>query len=119
MGTAGDSWDRYIIRMLEMRQSVRILRQLIDQLPDGDVMAKVPRTLKLPPGEIYVETENPRGQLGFYVETDGSPIPYRVKAKGPSFCNLSIMHEICREILIADIPAILGSIDVVMGEVDR
>jgi len=119
MGTVGDSWDRYIIRMLEMRQSVRILRQLIDQLPDGDVMAKVPRTLKLPPGEIYMETENPRGQLGFYVETDGSPIPYRVKAKGPSFCNLSIMHEICRGILIADIPAILGSIDVVMGEVDR
>jgi NADH-quinone oxidoreductase subunit D len=119
MGAAGDSWERYYIRILEMRQSVRIIRQALDQLPDGPVRAKTPRTLRIPPGEIYFETENPRGQLGFYVITDGSPIPYRVKARGPSFCNLCIVNRICRNILVADIPAILGSIDVVMGEVDR
>jgi len=118
-GTVGDSWDRYFVRILEMVQSVRIIRQALDQLPDGEIRAKLPRTLKLPPGEVYFEAENPRGQLGFYIESDGSAIPYRVKARGPSFCNLSIASHVCRECLVADIPAILGSIDVVMGEVDR
>lgn len=116
----GDSWSRYWVRMEEMKQSVRILRQCIAQMPkDGDCMAKVPKNMKLPADEVYFEGENPRGQLGFLVVGDGSAIPYRVKARGPSFCNLSIMTHVCRNILIADVPAIVGSIDIVLGEVDR
>ncbi len=115
----GDSWNRYFVRMLEIRQSVRIVRQGLDRLPGGEFRAKVPRTLKLPPGEIYQEIEAARGQLGFYIATDGEPIPSRVKIRGPSFCNLSILNHVCRDVLLADIPAIVGSIDVVMGEVDR
>jgi len=115
----GDSWSRYFVRVLEMTQSVRIIRQALDNLPDGDVMAPKVKNLKLPDDEVYVETENPRGQLGFYVRGDGSQIPSRVKARGPCFSNLSITNHVCRDILIADIPAIIGSIDIVLGEVDR
>jgi len=115
----GDSWSRYFVRVLEMVQSVRIVRQALDELPGGPIMASKVKSLKLPDDEVYVETENPRGQLGFYVRGDGSTIPCRVKARGPSFCNLSITNRICRDILIADIPAIVGSIDIVLGEVDR
>ncbi len=115
----GDCWSRYYVRVLEMTQSIRIVRQAMDQLPSGDFVAPKVKTLKLPDDEVYVEVENPRGQLGFYVRGDGSAIPSRVKARGPSFCNLSIMSRICRNILLADVPAIIGSIDVVMGEVDR
>jgi NADH-quinone oxidoreductase subunit D len=116
----GDSWNRYFVRMLEMKQSVRIVRQALDQMPtDGPVAAKNTKNVKLPKGSIYFEAENPRGQLGFYIEGDGSRIPYRVKCKGPSFCNLSITSEACRGVLIADMPAFIGSIDIVMGEVDR
>jgi NADH-quinone oxidoreductase subunit D len=92
---------------------------LIEQIPDGDVKAKLPKNLKLPEGEVYFEAENPRGQLGFLVVGDGSAIPYRVKARGPSFCNISVCNHVCRNVLLADVPAIVGSIDVVMGEVDR
>ncbi len=115
----GDNWCRYFLRILEMAQSVRIIRQALDRLPEGDVLAKKVKNLKLPDDEVYVEIENPRGQLGFYVRGDGSAIPYRVKARGPSFCNLSIVPHICRDILIADMPAIIASIDIVLGEVDR
>lgn len=115
----GDNWCRYFLRLLEMTQSVRIIRQALDRLPDGDVLAKKIKNLKLPDDEVYVEVENPRGQLGFYVRGDGSAIPYRVKARGPSFCNLSILTHICRDILIADMPAFIASIDIVLGEVDR
>jgi NADH-quinone oxidoreductase subunit D len=115
----GDCWSRYFVRMLEMKQSVRILRQCIAQIPEGETKAKVPKNMKLPADDVYFEGENPRGQLGFLVVGDGSAIPYRVKARGPSFCNLSITTHVCRNILLADIPAIIGSIDVVMGEVDR
>ena len=115
----GDNWCRYFLRVLEMAQSVQIIRQALDQLPDGDVLAKKIKNLKLPDDEVYVEVENPRGQLGFYVRGDGSTIPYRVKARGPSFNNLSILTHICRDILIADMPAFIASIDIVLGEVDR
>lgn len=116
----GDCWSRYWVRMLEMKQSVRILRQCIEQIPaEGEFKAKVPKNMKLPEAEVYFEGENPRGQLGFLVVGDGSAIPYRVKARGPSFCNLSIATHVCREVLLADVPAIVGSIDIVMGEVDR
>ena len=115
----GDCWSRYFMRVLEMTQSARIIRQALDQLPDGPVMAPKVKNLKLPDDEVYVEVENPRGQLGFYVRGDGSTIPYRVKARGPSFSNLSILTHICRDVLIADMPAFIASIDIVMGEVDR
>ena len=115
----GDCWSRYFVRVLEMVQSVRIVRQALNRLPDGPHEAPKMKNLKLPADEVYVEIENPRGQLGFYVQGDGSAIPARVKARGPSFCNLSITSKACRNVLLADVPAIIGSIDVVMGEVDR
>jgi len=115
----GDSWSRYFVRMQEMKQSVRILRQCLRQIPSGEHKGKVPRVLKLPAKEVYFEAEGARGQLGFLVVGDGKPIPRRVKVRGPSFCNLCIATHVCREVLIADVAAIIGSIDVVMGEVDR
>ncbi len=115
----GDSWTRYMLRVIEMYWSVAIIRQVLDQLPGGETKGKVPRNLKLPAGEVYLEGENPRGQLGFFVIGNGTAIPARVKVRGPCFCNLSILPLVCRRVLIADIPAIVGSIDVVMGEVDR
>lgn len=115
----GDCWNRYYVRVLEMVQSVRIIRQALARLPEGPVLAKKNKNVKLPDDEIYLEVENPRGQLGFYIRGDGSAIPSRVKARGPSFCNLSIATHVLRDILLADVPAIIGSIDVVMGEVDR
>ncbi len=119
MGALGDCWDRYYVRIGEMRQSVRILRQALERLPSGPHRIALPRTFKIPPGEIYMETEGARGQLGFYIESQGGPIPYRVKVRGPSFCNLSLANELCRNCMLADVPAIIGSIDIVMGETDR
>jgi NADH-quinone oxidoreductase subunit D len=75
--------------------------------------------MKVPPREVYAEFENPRGHLGFFIESQGGPIPYRVKIRGPSFVNLAVTSELCKNVLLADIPAIVGSIDIVMGEVDR
>jgi len=118
-GTIGDCWDRYWVKMQEMKQCVRILRQCIAQMPDGAFRAKLPRNMKVPPGEVYCENENPRGHLGFYIESQGGPIPYRVKIRGPSFVNLAVTPILCRNVLLADVPAIIGSIDIVMGEVDR
>ena len=116
----GDSWCRYFVRVLEMLQSVRIIRQVLDTLPDGDVIAKKTKNIKLPAGEeVYVESEAARGQLGFYVQGDGSAIPSRVKVRSPSFSNLCVVPEVCRNHLVGDMPAIVGSIDMVMGEVDR
>ena len=118
-GTVGDCWDRYFVRILEMSQSVRIIRQALERLPAGPIQAKVPRTLKLPGGDIYYEIENPRGQLGFYIVSDGGSTPYRVKIRGPSFCNLSVLESLAKDCLLADVAAMIGSLDVVMGEVDR
>lgn len=118
-GTTGDCWDRYWVRMQEIKQSCRILRQCAAQMPEGPFRAKLPRALKIPAGEIHAEYENPRGHLGFFIESQGGPIPYRVKIKGPSFVNLAVTGDICRNVLLADVPAIVGSIDIVMGEVDR
>jgi len=118
-GTLGDCWDRHWVKMLEMKESVKILRQCIAQMPGGNYRAKLPRVMKVKPGEIYAEYENPRGQLGFFIESQGGPIPYRVKIRGPSFVNLACLGELCKNVLLADVPAIIGSIDVVMGEVDR
>ncbi len=125
LGTLGDCWDRYIVRMKEMIESCKIIRQAIQMIPpagsgdQGQYRAKLPRNFKPEPGEVYVEMENPRGVLGFYLESQGGPIPYRCKARAATFCNLSVLHELGRNVLLADIPAIVGSIDVVMGQVDR
>ena len=122
MGTTGDCWDRYIVRMREIVESVKIIRQCIKMIPTSGDQAKYrvkAKNLKPKAGEVYIETENPRGVLGFYVESRGGPIPYRVKARAATFCNLSVTHELCHDILLADVPAIIGSIDVVMGQVDR
>jgi len=119
VGTLGDCWDRYYVKMQEMKQCCRILRQCAEMVPDGSFRAKLPRTMKIPPGEVYCEFENPRGHLGFYIESQGGPIPYRVKVRGPSFVNLAVAPVLCKNVLLADVPAIIGSIDIVMGEVDR
>ncbi|MCX7766645.1 MAG: NADH-quinone oxidoreductase subunit D, partial [Candidatus Sumerlaeia bacterium] len=119
MGTVGDSWDRYWVRMREIIESTRIIEQAIDGLPEGPIQAKVPRVLKLPAGEVYVRCENPRGELGFYLVSKGGTKPYRLKVRAPSFCNLSITSAICKDCLLADVIVIVGSIDIVLGEVDR
>ncbi|MBX3395346.1 MAG: NADH-quinone oxidoreductase subunit D [Phycisphaerae bacterium] len=121
-GTVGDCWDRYFVRMCEMEQSVKIIRQALEKLrgTEGqETLHKKGKTLKLPDDEVYFEIENPRGQLGFFVKGDGGAIPARVKARGPSFCNLCITEKVGRNVLLGDMAAIIGSIDVVMGEVDR
>jgi NADH-quinone oxidoreductase subunit D len=119
----GDCWSRYYVRVKEMVESVKIIRQCLADLPEPDakqgVCNKKCKTVKIPAGEVYLEIENPRGQLGFYVQGDGSAIPARVKARGPSFCNLCVLNHMTKDCLLADVPAIIGSMDVVMGEVDR
>lgn len=119
MGATGDCWDRYWVRMEEMRQSVRILRQALDMLPAGPHAARVSRMLKVAPGEVYVRTENPRGELGVFLVSDGTLKPYRCNLRSPCFSNLSVIDAISRGCLVADMVAILGSIDIVLGEVDR
>ncbi len=120
MGTTGDCWDRYWVRMQEMVQSARILRQALDQLPaEGDVRAAVPKKIRPPKGEIYFRYENPRGELGFYIVSNGKNVPVRVKMRSPAFCNLSVIGEIAEGWMISDVIAILGSLDIVLGEIDR
>jgi len=119
MGTVGDSWDRYFVRVQEMEESLKIIEQAIDQIPDGDVHAAVPRRVKPPKGTVYSRTENPKGELGYFIISDGSVNPIRVKVRGPSFVNLSVLGELSKGYLVADLIAILGSTDIVLGEVDR
>ncbi len=118
-GQIGDCWDRYWVRMLEILESIKIIEQAMDGLPEGPIQGKTPKVIRLKKGECYFAGENPRGELGFYIVSDGKPNAYRVKARGPSFCNLSITHEIAKDCLIADVIATVGSIDIVLGEVDR
>ncbi len=144
VGTAGDCYDRYLVRIEEMRQSAKILRQVIDKLPAGPinvsdwknmtppkshVMTKmeelihhfivVTEGLNAPPGEIYFAAENPKGELGFYINSHGGGVPYRLKIRSPSFVNLSILPELLPGCMVADVTAVLGSLDFVMGECDR
>jgi len=119
VGTVGDSWDRHMVRVREMEQSCRIIEQALDTFPEGDVTSAIPKRIRPPKGEIYTRVENPRGELGFYIISDGSANPFRVKVRAPGFVNLSVISEIARGHLIADLVAILGSIDIVLGEVDR
>ncbi|MEZ6104037.1 MAG: NADH-quinone oxidoreductase subunit D [Pirellulaceae bacterium] len=117
----GDCWHRFYVRMLEVMQSIDLVRQAIDRysVASGDWGIPIKLSTRLPKGEVYLETEAPRGQMGFYLVSDGTAIPWRVRARSSSFCNLSVTHEICRGVPIADVPAIVGSLDIVMGEIDR
>jgi NADH-quinone oxidoreductase subunit D len=115
----GDTFDRYIVRMQEMRQSVRIIRQAVEKIPAGPIMGKVPKVIKPPVGEAYVSIEAPKGELGYFVASDGTTQPYRVRVRPPSFINLQSLDRMCRGALIADVVAIIGTIDIVLGEVDR
>ncbi len=117
----GDCWHRFYVRMLEVIQAIDLTRQGMDYYSKagGSWGEPIKLTQKLPKGEVYLETEAPRGQMGFYLVSDGSSIPWRVRARSSSFCNLSVTHEICRGCPIADVPAIVGSLDLVMGEIDR
>lgn len=115
----GDSFDRYIIRFKEMEQSIRIIEQALDDLPDGPLKAKVPKMLKIPAGEIYHQVESSKGALGFYLVADGSNKPYRLHIRGPSFVNIGVFPELAKGWKIQDIISILASLDPVLGEIDR
>ena len=144
VGSVGDSYDRYFVRMEEIRQSIKILRQAIDKLPGGPINVADPKNFRAdkpevltkmeelihhfilhtegvdaPAGEVYFAAENPKGELGFYINSKGGGTPHRLKIRSPSFANLSILPELLKGHLIGDIPAILGSLDFVMGECDR
>jgi len=144
LGSEGDCYDRYLVRMEEIRQSARIIRQCLDQLPDGPVSLEdgkiVPppkekvmtrmeelihhfmlatEGVNAPPGEIYFGAENPKGELGFYIHSKGGGVPYRLKIRSPSFVSLSLLSELLPGNLVSDVVAILGSLDFVMGECDR
>lgn len=120
VGTVGDCWDRHIVRMREMEQSLNIIEQALAGLPEGNVQSAIPKRIRPQPGaEFYGRTETPRGELGFYVVSDGTSSPFRVKARGPAFVNLSVLPEIARGAMIADLVLIAGSVDIVLGEVDR
>jgi NADH-quinone oxidoreductase subunit D len=144
VGTRGDVYDRYLVRMAEMRQSHRLVSQALESLPAGPVKADAPQYLRPskaefhrnmqamiryfhitihgmcpPPGEVYVAVEGTKGEVGYYVVSDGGPKPVRVNLRGPSFVNLGALEEMSRGQLIADLVAIIGSIDIVLGEVDR
>jgi NADH-quinone oxidoreductase subunit D len=119
VGVLGDCWNRYWVRIVEMVESCRIIRQAMAGLPSGKFSADVKRGFKVPKGEAYTTIENPRGELGFYIVSDGSDTPVRVKIRAPSFCNLAMLPVIGANVLIADLVAILGSIDIVLGEIDR
>jgi NADH-quinone oxidoreductase subunit D len=140
----GDCYDRYLVRMEEMRQSVRILRQCLDKLPDGPINVAdgkivlpkkdkvltsmeelihqfmiVTQGVNVPEGEIYFGAENPKGELGFYINSKGGGTPNRMKIRSPSFVNLSILPLLLPGHMMSDTVAILGSLDFVMGECDR
>ncbi len=117
--TNGDCYDRYIVRIQEMRQSARIVRQGVEMLAAGPIMAKVPKVLKPPMGEAYVSIEAPKGELGYYIVSDASTQPYRVRVRPPSFVNLQSLDKMARGSLVADLVAVIGTIDIVLGEVDR
>ena len=144
VGSFGDSFDRYAIRLAEIRESIRIIRQCMDKMPDGDYRiqdkkvtppprARIDESMealihhfkiftegfKVPEGEVYVAVENPRGELGCYLVSDGSSHPVRMHIRGPSFVNLQSLPHLMKDSLIADTVAIVSSVDPIMGDVDR
>lgn len=145
IGENGDCYDRWLVRLEEMRQSIGIIRQAIDMMPDGPWYAEAAKKIfaprkdkvltsmeeliqnfmivtegpQMPSGEVYFEAENPKGVLGFYIVSKGGGVPYRLKIRSPSFCNLSILPKLCEGVMVPDVPVILGSLDFVLGECDR
>jgi NADH-quinone oxidoreductase subunit D len=120
IGWTGDTYDRYLVRLEEFRQSTRIIRQALDGLPEGPILGKVPRLIKPPAGETYHAIESPKGEIGYFIVSDGkSNTPYRFRVRPPSFCNLQALPRLVKGHLVADVVALIGSIDIVLGEVDR
>ena len=119
VGIDGDSWERYYVRVQEMYESLNIIEQALEQIPAGPVAALGRRLIRPPKGDVYVRSENPRGEIGVYLVSDGSDKPYRVKVRPPSFCNLSAIRHLLKDSWVADAVVILGSLDIVLGEVDR
>ena len=117
--TGGDSLARYMIRLREMQESVKIIEQLIDNIPDGDFQAKTKAVLKLPKGEFYTRVETARGELGVYIVSEGGSTPYRIKFRSPGFSNLSALDHMARGSKLADLVAIMGTLDLVIPDIDR
>jgi NADH-quinone oxidoreductase subunit D len=119
-GKNGDVYDRYRVRIMEMRQSNEIVRQVLDQMPPGPVLAeKIPKVIRPPKGEVYASIESPKGELGFYLVSDGTNRPWRFRVRPPSFVNLGCLSALLEGRMVADAVAIIGSIDIVLAEVDR
>ncbi|AUO00174.1 NADH-quinone oxidoreductase subunit D [Bacteriovorax stolpii] len=118
-GTVGDCWDRYYVRIFEMFESIKIIRQVLEGIEEGPVMGKVSKIIKVPAGEIYMRTECPRGELGYHLISDGGKTPYRLKVKSSCFTHTSMLPIIAPGQMVADLVASIGSIDIVLGEVDR
>ena len=117
--TGCDSFARYLVRMKEMKQSLSIVEQLIDNIPEGDFQAKTKAVLKLPKGEFYSRVETARGEFGVYIVSEGGTTPYRIKFRSPGFSNLSALDHIARESKIGDLVAIMGTLDFVIPDIDR
>jgi NADH-quinone oxidoreductase subunit D len=119
LGRAGDNMDRYNVRVGEMRQCIRLIRQLVDGIPEGEYSAKMPKVFRPPVGESYAAVESPRGELGIHLVSDGGLTPYRMRLRSPAYFNLAIVDEALAGGLIADAIVTLGSLDIVLGEIDR
>ena len=119
VGAVGDCFDRYIVRVREMQESCGIIRQCLEQMAPGPVIAKVPRTFKPPAGDAYVRVESARGDMGWYAVSDGSAFPYRVKIRTGSFAAISMIPKVSRNLMIADLIAVIASFDLVAPEIDR
>ena len=119
IGQRGDTYDRYLVRMEEMRQSLRIIEQAVGKIPEGPIMAKVPKVIKPPVGEVYHSIEAPKGELGYFIVSDGSTQPYRLRVRPPSFVPLQALDVMVRGPMVADVVAVSGTLDIVLGEVDR
>jgi NADH-quinone oxidoreductase subunit D len=119
LGRLGDTYDRYLVRMEELRQSRRILLQALDRIPDGEIRGKVPRRIRPPKGEVYHANEGPKGELGVYLISDGTETAYRCRFRSPCFVNLQALPEMVRGHLVADLVAVIGTLDIVLGCVDR
>jgi NADH-quinone oxidoreductase subunit D/NADH-quinone oxidoreductase subunit C/D len=117
--TGGDAFARYLVRIKEMKQSVRIIEQLIDGIPEGDFQAKTKAVLKLPKGEFYSRVETARGEFGVYIVSEGGTTPYRIKFRSPGFSNLSILEHMVRGGKIGDLVAAMGTLDLVIPDIDR
>ncbi len=119
VGENGDTYDRYLVRLAEMRQSRRIVQQALQQMPGGPVNAKVPKVIKPPAGDYYHSIEGPKGEIGCYLVSDGTSRPYRVRVRPPCLINLQALRQMCVGHLVADVVAIIGTLDIVLGEIDR